>query len=148
MKKIFIAVVMAVFVGTSAFAADTKDIVKVGYRVKSNFESHFAGASNVTWTQRDNFIKARFTVAEQEVEAFFSTDGDLLATSRKIDFNKLPLQSIQTIQKKYSKYTITETIELDQDGEKNFYVALENGDKKQILQVSLYGSVSVYDGRK
>jgi hypothetical protein len=148
MKKILIAALMAVFVGSSAFATDTKDVVKVSYKVKNNFEAHFTGAKNVSWAQRDNYTKATFVLADQPVEAFYSVDGELVATSRKVEFNKLPLEAIQTIQKKYSSYTVADTIELDQDGEKNYYVSVQDGEKKQILQVSLYGSVTVYNGKK
>lgn len=148
MKKILVAALMAVFVGGSAFAADTKDVAKVSYGVKANFEARFSGATNVSWTLRDNFTKATFTLAGQQVEAFYSVDGELIASSRKVEFGKLPLEGIQAIQKKYSTYTVSETIEFDQDGDRSYFVSLQDGDKKQIVQVSLYGSVSVYNGKK
>ena len=148
MKKIFIAAMMAVLVGSSAFAADNKDVVKVNYRAKTTFDAHFAGATNVTWTQRETYTKASFVIADQAVEAFFSPEGELVGSSRKIEFSKLPLEAIQTIQKKYSTYTVTESIEFDQNGERNYFVSLADGKKKQILQVSLYGSVSIYKDKK
>jgi hypothetical protein len=144
MKKLIIAVVMTVLVGRSAFAADTKEAAKVSYRIKTDFETRFSGATNVSWTVRDNYTKVAFTLAEQPVEAFFSHDGELIASSRKVEFGKLPLNAIQTIQKKYSTYTVSESIEFDQDGDKNYFVSLQNGSKKQILQVSVYGSVTRY----
>lgn len=148
MKKILIAALMAVLVGSSAFAADTKDAAKVSYRAKSNFEAHFSGATNITWTQREHYTKVSFTLAGQPVEAFFSLEGELMGSSRAIEFSKLPLEAIQTIQKKYSTYTVSESIEFNEGGEKSYFVSLADGNKKQILQVSLYGSVSVYNGRK
>jgi hypothetical protein len=148
MKKVLIAVVMTVLVGSTAFAADTKDVAKVSYKVKTDFEARFRGAKDVSWTPRDNYIKVAFTLADQPVEAFFSHDGELIASSRKVEFGKLPLEGIQTIQKKYSTYNVTEAIEFDQDGDKSYFVSLQDGAKKQILQVSLYGSVSRYNGKK
>ena len=55
-------------------------------------------------------------------------------------------KTIQKIKKDYAAYKVTDTIEFDQDGEKSYYVSLEDGNKKQILHISLYGSVSVYRG--
>ena len=69
-----------------------------------------------------------------------------MGVSRKVDIKKLPLNAIQKIKKDYAGYKVTDSIEFDQDGEKSYYVSLEDGNKKQILQVSLYGNVSVYKG--
>jgi hypothetical protein len=80
------------------------------------------------------------------VEAFFATDGDLMGYSRKVEFKSLPLVAIQKIKKDYAGYAVKETIEFEQNEEKTFYVSLENGNKKQILEVTLYGNVSVYHG--
>ncbi|MCW3088857.1 MAG: hypothetical protein JWQ78_2243, partial [Sediminibacterium sp.] len=145
MKKLFIAALMVVAVGSSAFAMDVN---KISGKTRNNFENQFAGAENVTWSTRDTYTKAAFTLAEEKVEAFFATDGELIAFSRKADFKKLPLNAIQKIKKSYSNYTVVETIEFEQEGERSYYVSLEDGTKKQILQVSLYGNVSVYNGPK
>jgi len=142
MKKLFIAAMMVVTVGSSAFALDVN---KVNYRVKTNFEAQFAGAENVTWSLRNNYTKASFTLAEEKVDAFFSENGAMIAYTRKIELKQLPLNAIQKIKKEYASSTITESIEFTQDGEKNYYVSLQDGAKKQILQVSLYGSISVYN---
>ena len=148
MKRLFFAALAAVLVGTSAFAADIKDASKVSYKVRTIFDAKFNGASNIEWTVREDYTKASFILADQQVEAFFSTEGELIATSRKVEFSKLPLNAIQSIQKKYAAYTVSETIEMDQDGEKSYYVSLQKNDRKQILQVSFYGTVSVYRAGK
>ena len=141
MKKLFIAALLVAAIGSSAFALD---VTKVSYKIKSSFETQFAGAENVSWIQRDTYTKVAFTLGEENVEAFFETDGDLIAFSRKVDLKKLPLNAIRKIKKDYSTYKVTESIEFDQDGEISYYVSLEDGAKKQILKVSVYGNVSVY----
>ena len=143
MKKLFIAILMVVAVGSSAFALDVN---KVNYKVKNTFDAQFIGAENVTWSARDTYIKASFTMVDEKVEAFFSEDGEMIAYSRKVELKHLPLNAIRKIKKEYASSTITECIEFNQDGEKNYYVSLQDGSKKQILQVSLYGNVSVYNG--
>ncbi|MEO8174087.1 MAG: hypothetical protein ABI581_13425 [Sediminibacterium sp.] len=144
MKKLIIAAFIMVAAGTSAFAAD----VKVNNKIQTNFEVLFNGASNVSWGAKDHFVKATFTLAEETIEAFFGTDGDLIGTSRKVDMKRLPVSAVQKIKKEYASYKVTDTIEFERAGERSYYVSLENGNKKQILEVSLYGSVSVFYGGK
>jgi hypothetical protein len=143
MKKLFIAALIVVAAGTSAFAADGK---KENYKVRNNFESQFAGAQDVSWIAKENYLKVSFTMMDEKVEAFYGTDGDLIGVSRKIDMKALPLNAIRKIRKEYASFKVTDTIEFDQDGDKSYYVSLEDGNRKQILQVSLYGSVSIYKG--
>lgn len=129
--------------GTSAFAAD---VTKVNYKVKSNFESRFTGAKNVVWSATDAYLKASFSIADENVEAFFDGEGDLIGLSRKVDLQKLPLNAIQKIKKEYASYKVSEAIEFDRDGDKAYFLSLEDGTKKQILEVSLYGAVSKFKG--
>lgn len=143
MKKLLLAALIVVAAGSSAFALDATN---VNFKVKSSFEAKFSGAQNVTWSAKDAYLKATFTIADERVEAFFGTDGDLIGLSRQVDLKKLPLNAIQTIQKKYGDYKVTEIIEFDRDGEKAYYVSLADDNKKQILEVSLYGNVSVFKG--
>jgi opacity protein-like surface antigen len=143
MKKMILAALLVAALGTSAFAADVN---KVNSRVLSSFESKFANAEHVLWTSRETYNKVTFTVADEKVEAFFAVDGDLIGYSRKADFKSLPLNAIQKIKKDYKNYNVTETIEFTQNEEKAYYVSLENGDNKLVLEVSLYGNVSKYHG--
>ena len=145
MKKLFIAALIVVAAGTSAFATD---VTKVDYKVKSSFEAKFYGAENVNWSARENYLKASFTLAGENVEAFFNAEGELIGSSRKLDFQRLPLNAIQKIKKDFADYKVVETIEFDLDGDRSYYVSLDNGQKSQILQVSLYGAVSSYKGPK
>lgn len=145
MKKLFIAALVVLAAGTGAFA---KDAAKVDYKVRSNFEAKFSGAENVNWSAKENYVKAAFTLGGEKVEAFFSGEGELIGTSRKLNFHQLPLGAIQKIKKEYASYKVTETIEFDQDGDRAYYVSLTNGEKSQVLQVSLYGSVSAFRSEK
>jgi hypothetical protein len=140
MKKLFIAALIMVAAGTSAFAAD----VKVNSKIKTNFEVLFAGAQDVTWGAKETYVKASFTLQEETVEAFFGTDGELIATSRKVELKTLPLSAVQKIKREYASYKITESIEFETAGERCYYVSLENGNKKTILEVSLFGTVTTF----
>jgi opacity protein-like surface antigen len=143
MKKLFIAALFVVAAAGSAFAADA-NVNKVSSRVKNSFEARFGNPSDLSWKSYDGYLKAAFTIAGEKVEAFFGADGELIGTSRVVEFKQLPLNAIQKIQKDYAGYKVTEAIEFERDGEKSYYVALNNDAKKQVLEVSLYGSVSIF----
>ncbi|MEO7530677.1 MAG: hypothetical protein ABIS69_04675 [Sediminibacterium sp.] len=143
MKKLFIAALIVVAAGTSAFALDVK---KVDNKVKSSFEAQFAGAEDVAWNVTENYIKATFVLNEEAFEAFFGKDAELIGTSRKVDFKILPAIAKKSIKKEYASYKIIDTIEFDREGEKTYFVSLEDGNKKQILEVSLYGNVHIFKG--
>lgn len=144
MKKLFIAALFVVAAGSTAFAADVT--TKVNYKVKSNFESRFHGAQNVVWSATNAYLKASFSIADENVEAFFDGEGDLIGLSRKVDLKRLPLNAIQKIKKEYASYRVKEALEFDRDGDKSYFLSLEDGTKKQILEVSLYGAVSKFKG--
>lgn len=141
MKKILLAAMLFVAAGSSAFALDAS---KVNYRVKSSFESLFADAKNVKWDAKENYVKATFQYADETIEAFFDADGELIGQSRKVELKTLPVNAKQKIKKDFGSYTVTDAIEFEKDGEKSYYVSLEDGAKKRILQVSLFGSISIY----
>ena len=143
MKKLLLAILVVAGLGTSAFATD---VTKVSSRAQSSFEARFGNAQNVKWIAKDSYNKVTFTLAGEDVEAFFATDGDLIGLSRKVELKNLPLTAIEKIKKEYADYSVKEVIEFEQNEEKSFYVSLQKADKKQILEVSLYGNVSVYRG--
>ena len=145
MKKLMIATLLVAVIGTSAFAAD---IEKISYKVTSSFEARFTGAKNVHWSLQATFVKATFDLNDETIEAFYTIDGEQIGISRKVDLKKLPLNAISRIKKDYASYTAKEVIEFDRDGDRSFYVSLVDGDKTQILEVSLYGTVSIYRGSK
>ncbi|MBL0882095.1 MAG: hypothetical protein IBJ16_01890 [Chitinophagaceae bacterium] len=145
MKKIFLTTLIAAMIGGQVFASD---VTKVSYRVLASFEAQFADAKDVNWTVTDSYTKARFTIEGEQVEAFFSASGDIIGTSRKTELKRLPLIAIQKIKKNYSKYTVTDTIEFEFNGERKYFVSVENESDRKILEVSLYGDVSIFDKNK
>lgn len=145
MKKLLFAVLIAASIGTSAFAADLN---KVNYRVKTAFEAEFAGAQNVSWNVTPDYTRFVFTMDEERIEAFYGSNGEQIGVSRKIDFKNLPGAAVKKIQKSYPDYTVKETIAFDRDGDKTYYVSLAQGNKKRILQVSVFGNVSIYNTGK
>jgi len=142
MKKFILATLITVTIGSSVLAAD---VSKVSFRVLNSFEAQFAGATDVNWTVTADYTKVKFTLEGEKVEAFYNTNGDVIGTSRKTEFKRLPLSAIQKIKKNYAKYQVTETIEFELNGDRKYYVSVENETERKILEVSLYGQVTVFD---
>ena len=145
MKKLLIAALMVVTIGTSAFAADVKNL---SYKVSTNFEARFTGAKNIQWTETSAYIKATFELNGETLEAYYGSDGESIGTSRKVEFKTLPVNAISKIKKNYSTYTTKEVIEFERDGEKSYYVSLVDGSKQEILEVSFFGNVSTFKTTK
>lgn len=149
MKKLIFAILIAVAVTGSAFAKPAEIISEiVSNRVLNSFQSDFSTAQNVTWKVDKNFVKASFVLDNQKTEAFYTVDGDLLATSKAIAFNKLPESAIRTITTKYPfpPYVLDECIELVRaDGSTNYYISLKNNNTENIvLEITESGNVSEF----
>ena len=141
MKKLFFTAIAALTLGMASYAADGN---KVSYRTLNTFEKEFSGATDVSWSVTPVYTKAKFKIADEQVEAFFDGNGEVIGLSRKVDLKKLPLSAIQKIQKNYSKHEILETIEFTQNSEPRYYVSLVKDGKKQILEVTAQRSISAF----
>ncbi|MDB5246268.1 MAG: hypothetical protein JWQ40_662 [Segetibacter sp.] len=147
MKKLLIAVLLAVTVATSAFA-DTK---KVNILIKNTFNADYPGATNITWTIGSNFAKATFVVDKQKMEAFYQINGDKIGTSKSIDPEDLPVSAKRTLAKKYSEFiafgsfSVKEAIRFDRADEGAYFISLENEHESVILKVTDSGVVTLFD---
>jgi hypothetical protein len=142
MKKFILVTLITVTIGSSVLAAD---VSKVSFRVLNAFKAQFTGATDINWSITADYTKVDFTIEGEKVEAFYNSNGDVIGTSRKTEFKRLPLSAIQKIKKNYAKYRVTETIELELNGERKYYLSVENESDRKILEVSLYGQVTVFD---
>lgn len=143
MKKLFITALIAVAIGTSAFA----NPATVNHKILYSFGNDFKGAENVSWKVTDQFAKASFVYDETKMEAFYNLDGELIGTSKVFPLNKLPKSALKTITKKYPypPYKLGECIEfLYPDGEKDYFLSFSTNNEKLVLQVTPVGDVSVY----
>ena len=140
MKKLLIAALLVTSLATSAFADDA---TRINYRVQQAFESQFSHVDNVEWKLRPTFAKATFVQHGQKTEAFFNLHGKLMGTSTNIAIEQLPTNAKRLFAKKYSGYTVTETISFVSDEEEAYYVSAENEKESLVLKV-VNGSLSIY----
>ncbi len=147
MKRLLIAALIVLAAGSSAFAMDgTK---KVSAQTINTFKVLFPGAKEVSWDENveKGLLSATFVLDEETLTAFFSGDGELVGTTKKIDVKDIPAKALRKIKKDYASFKITDAIEFTQEDTSNIYVMVEEGNKKQILEVTAYGNVCVFKGK-
>jgi hypothetical protein len=147
MKKILFTAIIAVSTLTVSLAK-TGDEKKVSYKVINEFSSIFRDAENVTWKVTDEYIKASFLLEDQTMEAFFNASGELVATSKKMAFNKLPKKAITEITTNYQfpPFELKECIQFtNADGVNKYYVSLKNNNKTTVLEIDALGYVKTFN---
>ena len=68
--------------------------------------------NTLEWKTTDDYYKAFFTADGNALEAFFSFDGNLIAVSRKIQPEQLPMSLYKEVKGKASVTPITELFEV------------------------------------
>ena len=130
-NKILIGVFVFITGISSAFANDKEE---VNARIAKSFQKEFAGAQQVQWVTTKEFVKATFTLNEQVVYAYYSSDGNLLGVTRNIVSGQLPINLLTGLKKNYDNYWITDLFEMATNNENTYYITLENSDHKLVLK--------------
>ena len=124
---ITIATIILAFATTNSFAQ-----IKTPSAVVSSFERTFAKAETPIWSAVTGLYRVDFSVNKENLSAFFSAAGELIATSRDIAPTQLPISLQSSLEKHFGHYTVSSLFEIDQnDG--IFYYAKVNNQKSEIL---------------
>lgn len=132
----------AVFATGSAFANEE---VSVNSAVKQSFSKEFAGAQSVTWdaiASKDLF-HASFVLNNERLNAYFNSEGVLIATGRFIAPENMPMLVSKGINARYSKYELTDVIEMISGNETSYIVMVQNEKAKVYVQAYSDGTTSV-----
>lgn len=139
MKKLLVTVAVAVMVGITSFAADNK---KVNQRVLAAFEKEFTTATNVSWEvlKNEDIAHASFVYANEVMEAYFTSEGELIAVARYLSQDRLPLLVSKTLQTQYGKYQFKSASEYMAADATSYIVTLDS--EKQTVVVRIYNNGS------
>lgn len=142
MKKIItVFAAAALLLTTTAFATDNRD---VSAKVKAAFAKNFSGATAVSWELKDGFYFASFTVNNVKTDAAYNAAGELLATSRKVTFEQLPMAVSLSLSEKYADYQFANSVtELTFEGSTQYQLTGANNKQIVNLKVSANGDISV-----
>src|SRR5579863_9773779 len=142
MKKSFLSIALILVLGIGCtFANDNGGISK---SVASSFYQNFKTASNVQWEQKKNFSKVTFSLNDQVMFAYYGPSGRLLAVSKNISSENLPINLQADLKNTYSNFWITDLFENDAHDETSYFVTLENTDHQLILQSNNARDWSIY----
>jgi len=144
MKTLFITALLTIAVVTGSFATPTK----VNSAILANFNLNFRGASNVTWVVTNDYTKAAFTTANTKMEVYYNSHGDVIATSKGITLDELPVEAKRSFAKRFDGYNVIEAIKFEGFDEMSYYISGENDQESVILKVNDQNVVSVFDRRK
>ena len=136
---------LAVTVSTGAAFANEET---VSQQVLNSFKKEFVDAKDVNWQSTKEYVKATFSLNDQVMFAYYSQSGELLAITRNISSEKLPISLLTSLKKNYGSYWITELFEMVADGNGTYYITLENADVELVLKSDEFGGWEVYKKSK
>ena len=125
------ALVAMLLTASSTFATPTDDS---NGAVKVAFHKDFKKAELTATEVKATYTKLTFKLNGVVMYAFYSDNGQLLAVTRNITSDQLPIQLLLEVKKNYSDYWITDLFELTGDGASNYYITLENADQRVTLR--------------
>jgi len=132
-------------VGTTAFANEEEAVTQ---QVLNNFKKEFVNAKDVVWESNKDFAKATFTMNEQVLFAYYAPSGELLAITRNISSDKLPISLLTSMKKNYSDYWITDLFEVVANGTGTYYMTVQNADYEITLKSDEFGGWETFKKAK
>lgn len=124
--------------------ADTPVNDRISPIVLQSFESTFSNAQEVSWTATNEVYKAAFTFNGQHVTAFYNFEGALVALTRNITSQQLPIK-LQTALKSNSENSwISDLFEVSSDEGTTYYVTVETANRKVVMKSIGDNSWTVY----
>lgn len=148
MKKLILLVSAALVLSANVLFASPYETT-VNNKINSNFHESFNGATDVKWYTDDNkTFTAKFTMSNTKVTAFFKEDGTLLATSRYLQAEQLPLKVLSKLNKKYSNTSVYCVVEYAASDNVVYFVTLEGTDTWTVIKTDADANMSVYSRLK
>lgn len=133
MKKSILSIAVLLMMGISVFAAKD-DEANVNQLAVRSFHREFVRAKNVKWEQKANYVKVEFTLNDQVLFAYYNNEGENTAIVRNIVSDQLPINLLTSLKNDYTGFWISDLFEVATGDITNYYVTLENADKKIVLK--------------
>ena len=148
MRHLSIAVILflSVIGAANANPLDGKELKFIG---STNFKHQFPQATNISYKVKGQFTEVNFVWNHMKLQAFYNTEGDLMATCRPVPVNNLPLQAQLSLKDRYPEAIIREVIEYnDPNDGVSYYLAVVSHQSAYLLHVSTSGTISVFKKMK
>ena len=141
-KRILLLSIVLVSFTAFSFAADAPAISK---NVISAFNKQFSNARDIQWETQADFVKAKFTINEMVLFAYFNNNGNLIAVTRYISPNQLPLELLTSLRNQNISYWVSDLFEIHTESGTSYYATLESADQIVVLKsegISRMGNLS------
>lgn len=143
MKKLILLVSAALLLSANVLFASPYETT-ANTKINSTFNESFAGATDVKWYTDDNrTFTAKFTMSNTKVTAFFKEDGTLMATSRYLQADQLPLRVAGKLNKKYPGESIYCVVEYTVGENIVYFVTLEGTDTWTVVKTDADANMKV-----
>lgn len=146
MKKVFLVWAMLLTVGLTSVFANNEETIN--QKAVSSFKKDFASAQDVSWESNRDFTKATFKVNEQVMFAYYSPMGELMAVTRNILSNQLPINLLSALKRNYTSYWISDLFEISSATDASYYVTLQSGEQTLVLKSNGVSGWEVYRKEK
>jgi hypothetical protein len=128
MKKLVLLIAIVLTTQLS-FAADAP-----ASSVTRSFNRDFHTATDVQWQHSEVYDKVNFLLDNRFMNAYYTHEGELIAVTRNIVSEQLPLKLLLELKKNYADLWISELFEVVNGADDDYYISLENADEKLILK--------------
>jgi hypothetical protein len=140
-KRIFMMALLVSTLLTSAFANKTNG---VNEKAVSSFKKEFKHAEEIKWEAGKDLAKVTFKLNDQVMFAYYSANGELVALTRNIVSNQLPIHLMTALTKNFDGYWISDLFEVSATESRSYYVTIENADYTLVLKSEDAGAWQLY----
>ena len=145
MKKMILGLALVLtLTATTAFAGG--DVIPE--KALESFKSEFSTAQNISWSTDNMYYKATFVLNGQNVFAYFNPEGEFISTARYLSTLQLPINLLAGLKNGYSKYWVSDLIEVSNKAGTTYYITLENADAKLMLKSSNSGFWAMHNKKQ
>ena len=146
-KRILLLSIVLISFTAFSFAADVP--ASISKNIVSSFNKQFSNARDIQWENQPNFVRAQFTINDMVLYAYFNKTGDLIAVTRFISSNQLPLILLSSLKNEYTAgFWISDLFEIESEAGTSYYATLQSADQTIILKSDGISGWTVFQKEK
>jgi hypothetical protein len=139
MKKL---ITLACIIATLTAAAANPP--EVNEKVLKAFEQTFVTAKDVVWHEREDTYEARFKQSEIVTRASYDKEGNLLYTTRYYGEERLPINVLTKLKKKFVGKTVFGITESATENDVSYHIVLQDEKNWYIVKADGMGSMDLF----
>ena len=124
--------------------------IKPNEKVKQSFNREFTKIQKVDWddANSDGIYKASFVFNNENLQAYFTEEGDFLGTIRFIVKSQLPILVSKELDQKYPNAVISAVSELSKPDGLSYFITIITEKGSKVLKATANGELTVHQRGK